>query len=58
MRDHHFYIIIALLLLILYCMMNHREGFALKTNDSFSNMLSGSPPPAQEFWKPPKWAHA
>jgi hypothetical protein len=27
MRDHHFYIIVALLLLVLFCLMNHTEGF-------------------------------
>jgi len=28
MRDHHFYIIVALLLLILYCMMNHSRTYS------------------------------
>jgi hypothetical protein len=27
MRDHHFYIIVALLLLVLYCMMYHSKSY-------------------------------
>jgi hypothetical protein len=42
MRDHHLYIILALLLLVLYCMMNHTEGFITKpAHATISSQIGG-----------------
>jgi hypothetical protein len=50
MRDHHMYIIFALLLLVLYCMMNHSRRYSDLEGFGFNSVIKhhGTPTAGNE----------